>query len=115
MKLRRVLGCAAFVVLLTDAESQAQQSSQKPEPVTVAAQTPLRVTLPIWVEPPPKRFGVFTLTQPDHRGEVVQVSVPIGDIAMRAARGIGQAQHRRAEQKARKEVEQVMKELRESR
>jgi len=93
------------------ASETANQSDQTRERLSVSAQEPLRLTIPPWIEPTPKRFGVLTIKQPERRGEIVQVSVPIGDLTMRATRAIGQAQHRRAEQKARKEVEQAIKVL----
>lgn len=106
---------AVAVAMLASVELHADQrptqSTQTPEQLTVAAQQPLRLTIPVWTEPPPKRIGVFTLVPPEHRGEIVQVSMPVGNLAMRAARAIGQAQSRRAEQKARKEVAQALKDF----
>jgi hypothetical protein len=114
MKFRLML-LAAIVAALAGVELRANQrpnqSGQKPEQLTVAVQSPLRLTLPTWIEPTPKRFGVFTLLPSERRGEIVHVSMPIGELAMRAAHKIGQTQHRRAEQKARKEVQQAMKDF----
>ena len=45
------------------------------------------------------------------RGEMVRVSVPVGELTMRAVHAIGRSQYRRAEEKARKEVEQALKDL----
>src|SRR5262245_54223153 len=84
---------------------------QVPRELRVTAQEPLRLTIPAWIEPTPKRFGVVTFMPPDRPSEVVRVSVPIGQLTMRAAHAIGQAQYRRSEQKARKEVEQALKAL----
>ena len=115
MKQLRLISWMAAVASLAGAELGANQltnqSGQTPERVSVSAQEPLRLTVPPWIEPTPKRFGVLTITQPERRGEIVQVSVPIGDLTIRAAHAIGQAQHRRAERKARKEVEQAIKDL----
>jgi len=113
MKLRLVL-LAAVLVSMTGVELRADQrqnqAGQTPEQLTIAAQGPPRLTIPTWIEPPPKTFGVFTLVQPE-RGEMVRVSVPVGELTMRAVRAIGQARYRRAEQKARKEVEQALKDF----
>jgi hypothetical protein len=86
------------------ADERQTQSTLPPEPLTVAAPQPLRLTIPLWTDPPPKRIGVLTVVPPDRRGEMIQMSLPIGDLTMRAARTVGQAQRRRAEEKARKEV-----------
>lgn len=56
----------------------------------------------------PTRLGMFTLVPPDTKGEVVRVSVPIGELVSRAARAISDANHRRAERKA---DERVRKDL----
>ena len=63
---------------------------------------------PLWSEPGPKRIGILTLTAPQHPGEFVRVSLPVGDLVTRAVRGVGAAKHRRAERKAREEVQRVM-------
>src|SRR5262245_45475928 len=116
MKLQ-IMVSAAVIASLAGAELAASErqepSGRAPERVSLVAPEPLRLTIPTWIEPTtPRRFGIVTFTQPERRGEIVQVSVPIGDLTMRAAHSIGQAQHRRAEQKARKEVEHAIKDLR---
>ena len=104
----------AIVALSAGAELRASQRatspSQAPRGLSVGAQEPLRLTIPAWIEPTPKRVGVFTLTPPE-RSEMIQVSVPIGEVTMRAAHAIRQAQYRRSEQKARKEVERALTHL----
>ena len=102
---------AALAGVELRADQRPTQSSQKPEQQTVAVQGPLRLTIPTWIEPTPKRFGMVTLTQPERRGEVVRLSVPIGELTMRAAHAIGRAQQHRAEQKARREVEQAIRDV----
>jgi len=61
---------------------------------------------------PPTRLGMFTMVPPETNGEVVRVSVPIGELVSRAARAISDANHRRAERKAdervRKDLEQFI-------
>jgi hypothetical protein len=90
------------------ADQRPNQSSPAPEQVTVAAQGPQPLTIPTWIAPPPKTFGIFTLAQPEQPGEIFRVSVPVGALVMRAAHAIGQARYRQAEAKARKEVEQAL-------
>src|SRR5262245_35787783 len=93
------------------ADQRPTQSNPVPEQLTVAAPQPLRITIPLWIEPPPKRIGVLTIVPPDRRGEVIQMSLPVGDLTMRAARAIGQTRQHRAEQQARREVAQAIKDL----
>ncbi len=105
----------AIIALLATASLQADQrptqSNPAPEQLTVATQPPLRLIIPLWIEPPPTRIGVLTLVPPERRGEMIQMSLPVGDLAMRAARTLGQAQRRRAEEKARKDVAQTIKDF----
>lgn len=114
MTLRFVLWTAVVALLSAVdlwANQRANQPGQSAERLSVTGQQALRLTIAPWIEPTPKRFGVFTLTPPERRSEMIRVSVPIGEVAMRAANAIGRAQYRRAEQEARKEVEQAMKEF----
>jgi len=54
--------------------------------------------------PPPRHFGVLTIVPPDTRGQFVNVSLPVGDLTMRATRAVAAARYRRAERDAREEV-----------
>jgi hypothetical protein len=54
------------------------------------------------------RLGIFTFHTPETQGEMVRVSIPVGELVMRAVRGIRAKQHRRAEEKARAEVIQTL-------
>jgi hypothetical protein len=55
--------------------------------------------------PAPKKWGPFTLIPPTGRGEIVRVSVPIGELISRAFQGVATANRRRREAAARREVE----------
>jgi hypothetical protein len=114
MKLRLVF-LAAIAASMSgvplQADQRPNQSSQTPEPLAVAAEGPRRLAIPTWIEPTPRKFGIFTIASPELPGEIVKVSVPVGELTMRAARAIGRAQYRRAEEKARKEVEQALKDF----
>ena len=66
---------------------------------------------PTWGEPARRRIGILTLVPPVKRGEIVRVSLPVGDLVTRAARSVSAAQHRRAERKAREEVQRVLLEF----
>src|SRR5262245_4615389 len=59
------------------------------------------------VPPPdfrPTRLGILTLLPPATNSQIVNVSIPIGDLTMRAARAFSTAQHRRAERAAQQRV-----------
>lgn len=57
----------------------------------------------------PKTLGVFTLIPPTGRGEMVRVSVPIGELVSRAFNSVAVANRRRQEAAARREVEAALK------
>jgi hypothetical protein len=48
----------------------------------------------------PTRLGLFTVVPPRMTGEVVRVSVPVGELVSKAVRAISDANHRRAERQA---------------
>jgi hypothetical protein len=56
------------------------------------------------VEPAPRAFGIFTLLPPTGRGEIVRVSIPIGDLVSRAFKSVAAANRRRQEDAARRKV-----------
>lgn len=53
----------------------------------------------------PKKLGIFTLVPPTGRGEIVRVSVPIGELVSRAFKRVAAASQRRRETAARRKVE----------
>jgi hypothetical protein len=54
-------------------------------------------------------WGGLTLMQPDaSRGEIIEVGVPAGALAMRAVHAVAAAHHRREERKAHEEVERAL-------
>ena len=57
----------------------------------------------------PKTFGIFTLLEPTGPGEVIRVSVPVGEFVSRAVKGVAAANHRRQEAAARRKVEAELK------
>lgn len=59
----------------------------------------------------PARFGMFALAPPEANGEVIRVSIPIGELASRAARAISDARHRRAERKVDKRIARELLQL----
>ena len=57
----------------------------------------------------PKKLGIFTLVEPQLRGEMIRVSVPVGELVMRAVRGTAAARHRRQASAAKRRVEAELK------
>jgi hypothetical protein len=53
-------------------------------------------------------LGALTFVPPETRGQFIAVSVPIGDMAMRAVRSVAIAQQHRGEQAARAEVVETL-------
>lgn len=80
-------------------------TSRKPA-FQASLQSPMLTTpnLPPWIALTPTTFGFFTFVTPETQGEFIRVSVPVGDLTMRAVRAIGGLERRRAEQAARREV-----------
>jgi hypothetical protein len=56
----------------------------------------------------PKKFGIFTLVPPTAPGEIVRVSVPIGELVSRAYKAAAASNRRRQEARARRKVEAAL-------
>jgi hypothetical protein len=61
----------------------------------------------------PTTFGIFTLVPPTGRGEMIRVTIPIGELASRAFTAASAARRRRQEAGARREVEAALHWLKE--
>ena len=59
----------------------------------------------------PTRLGILTLVPPTGRGEIVRVSLPVGELVVRAIKGVAAANRRRQEAAARREVEAALNAL----
>jgi hypothetical protein len=57
------------------------------------------------------RLGTLTFLPPDTPGQAVSVRVPVGALVSRAAHALAAAQHRRAENAARNEVDKAFAEF----
>lgn len=91
--------------------AQQPESSSALQRVRVSLQNPpiqSKLTTPLWDEPGHTRIGILTMVPPQHRGEIVRVSLPVGDLVTRAVRGVAATTHRRAERKAREEAQRVI-------
>ena len=94
--------------------AQQPESSSAPQRVRLSLQNPSiqsTLTAPGWDQPGRTRIGILTLVPPQHRGELVRVSVPVGDLVTRAVRSVVAARQRRAERKAREEVQRVVRQI----
>jgi hypothetical protein len=61
----------------------------------------------------PTTFGIFTLVPPTGRGEMIRVTIPIGELASRAFKAASAARRRRLEAAVRREVEAALHRLKE--
>lgn len=106
-------GIAATVLLglVGIGVGSARAEQAEPKRVNAALQTPPKLIIraeDLFPLTRPARVGLFTLLPPETNGEMVRVSIPVGDLVSRAARAVSDANHRRAEQKA---DERVRKDL----
>jgi hypothetical protein len=56
----------------------------------------------------PRTFGILTLVPPTGRGEMIRVSVPLGELVSRAFKGAAAANRRRQEAAAWRAVEEAL-------
>lgn len=93
----------------------AQERDRSLERVSLALQQPIPVVPSVGqVESTlPKTLGILTLVPPTRPGEIVRVSVPIGELVSRAFRSVAEANQRRQESAARRRVEAALKRFKE--
>jgi hypothetical protein len=95
----------------------AQPAAQEPDRTLARIRLELQqpgpvVRVPDHVEgPAPKTFGIFTVVPPTERGELIRISVPIGELVSRAYKGVAAAAHRRREAAARRRVDAELEAL----
>jgi hypothetical protein len=91
----------------------AQERDRLLEQIDLALQRPLPMVhrADPFENPTAKKLGVFTLVPPTQRGEMIRISVPIGEMVTRAFRGVAAAGRRRREQAARRDVEAELKQF----
>jgi hypothetical protein len=87
----------------------AQERDRSFERINLALQQPSPIVrdVPLVESPSPTKLGIFTLLPPTSRGEMVRVSVPIGELVMKAFTGV--ANRRRQEAAARRRVDADLK------
>src|SRR5258706_5550992 len=67
------------------------------------------LSIPSWSPPDSRRLGMLTLMPPDRPGEIVRVSLPVGELVTRGVRAWSSARHSRAERKAQENVQRVIR------
>jgi hypothetical protein len=110
---RAMRGLAAGILVssVCAAPLLAQERDRSLQRIDLALQQPspiVRSFAPV-ERPSPKKLGIFTLVPPTSPGELIRVSVPIGELVARAFRGVAAANQRRQEVAARREVEAALK------
>jgi hypothetical protein len=113
----KALAGGLLVSLASSVPLLAQERDRSLERIGLALQIPAPIVREV---PPvesavPKKLGIFTLVPPTGRGEMVRVSIPIGELVSRAFKGAASANRRRKEAAARREVEAALEWFKEHR
>ncbi len=100
-----------LVWLVYSAPVLAQERDRSLERISLALQQPLPIVPSVvpFQENLPKKLGILTLVPPAMPGEIVRVSIPIGEFLSRAFRSVAAANQRRQELAARRKVEAALK------
>ena len=108
-------GVAAGILVSVawSAPLHAQERDRSLERISIALQQPLPIVrgADAVESARPKTLGIFTLVPPTRPGEMVRVSVPIGELVSRAFKGAAAANRRRQEAAARRKVEAALLQL----
>ena len=117
----RIIGPSVIALFSLVASAEAQQRSAPFSPGSVERvqlalqrsnqQQRLTLSPSPWTEPTVRTFGMFTVVFPGSPGEIIKVSLPIGELTTRAARAVSSARHRRAERKAGEEVQRALRDF----
>jgi hypothetical protein len=106
----KALAVGLLVAVACSAPLLGQERDRSLERISLGLQQPLPVLRgadPV-ESAAPKTFGIFTLVPPTARGEMVRISVPIGELVSRAFKGAAAASRRRQEAAARRKVEAAL-------
>lgn len=104
------LSAGLFVSVACSVPLLAQERDRSLERINLALQQPppaVPVLAPV-ESAAPTTFGIFTVVPPIGRGEIVRVSVPIGELVSRAFKRAAAANRRRHEAGARRTVEAAL-------
>jgi hypothetical protein len=105
------LAGGVLVSLMCSAPLLAQERDRSFERISLALQQPLPI-VPRVIDVQPaisKKVGFVTLVPATKPGEIIRVSIPIGELVMRAFRNVAAANQRRQEEAARREVEEALR------
>jgi hypothetical protein len=111
MRAMKALAGGLLLSVVYSAALVGQEKDRSLERISVALQQPLPITGSVdsVTSGAPRSLGIFTLVPPEKRGEIVRVSVPIGELVSRAFRSVAAANRRRHERAIRREVEAALK------
>ena len=89
----------------------AQDRDRSLERISIALQQPVRIVRDVAPvdSGSPTRLGIFTLVPPTSRGELIRLSIPIGELVTRPFKAVAAANQRRQEAAARRRVEAAIK------
>ena len=107
----KALAGGLLVSLVCWAPLVAQERDRSLERISLSLQQPLPIARGVGqVESAlPKTLGIFSLVPPTRPGEIVRVSIPIGDLVSRAFKGVAAANQRRQKATARRTVSAALK------
>ena len=109
--MRRLLA-GLLVATAWSSSTLAQEQDRSLERISIALQQPAPIVggtaLPD-TSTASIKFGIVSFVQPTLPGEMVRVSLPIGELVSRAFEGVAAARRRREEAAARREVEAALK------
>ena len=105
-------GLAAGILLssLCSAPLLAQDGDRSLQRISIALHQPPLIVRGVapFESASPKKLGIFTFVPPTAPGELVRVSIPIGELVSRAFKGVAAANQRRRESAARRQVEAAL-------
>jgi hypothetical protein len=109
----KALAGRLVAMLIGSAPLLAQERDRSLERISLALQQPLPIVrdLTSVESAPPRTLGIFTLVPPQLPGEIIRVSVPIGELVSQAFRDVAAANQRRQEAAARRRVAAELKQL----
>lgn len=106
----REFAACILVSSVCSAPLLAQERERSLERIAIALEQPrpiVRGVAPV-DDSSPKKLGIFTLLPPTSRGEIVRVSIPIGELVTRAFTGVVAVNQRRQAEAARRKVEAAL-------
>jgi hypothetical protein len=108
----RRLPAAVIVLLVCPLPSLAQAPDRSLERVALALQnSPVTITTDPWMTAQPLKLGPFTQVPPVKRGEMIRLSLPVGEYVTKAAKSVSAANRRRQEARAKREVAAALQEF----